>query len=174
MVAALLLLVGVGPASRASAQRAALREPQAGGLTAAEVTRLFDAYAMVQAQEFLGLDDKQYPLFVQRFRELQDTRRRHLQQRVRLLQQFRQLTQAGTAGADDAALRRSLEEWKTLEVNERDDTGRALGGVDGVLSLRQQVRFRVFEEQMERRKLELMGRARQGARAGRGVPPGDR
>jgi hypothetical protein len=33
-----------------------------------------------------------------------------------------------------------------------------------VLDLRQQIRFRVFEEQMERRKIELLVRARQANR----------
>ena len=36
--------------------------------------------------------------------------------------------------------------------------------VDQVLDLRQQARFRVFEEQMERRKVELLLRARQANR----------
>jgi hypothetical protein len=169
----MLLAVSLLTPVPAAAQRA-LREPQVAGLTAAEITRLFDAYAVVQAQDFLTLDDKQYPQFVQRFRELQETRRRHLQQRTRLVQQLRILTQP-EASRSDEALRRSLEEWKELDATERDDIARAIGGVDGVLSLRQQVRFRVFEQQMERRKLELMGRARQGGRAaGRAVPPDDR
>ncbi len=37
----------------------------------------------------------------------------------------------------------------------------ALTGVDEVLDVRQQLRFRLFEEQMERRKVELLMRARQ-------------
>ena len=40
--------------------------------------------------------------------------------------------------------------------------------IDQVLDLRQQARFRVFEEQMDRRKLELVMRARQANQASRG------
>ncbi len=53
----------------------------------------------------------------------------------------------------------------------RDGDARALAeirkaydAVDEVLDVRQQSMFRVFEEQMERRKLELVTRARQANR----------
>ena len=50
---------------------------------------------------------------------------------------------------------------------------RALDGVDEILTVRQQARFRLFEDQMERRKLDLLMRARQNvrnpARRGRGA-----
>ena len=44
------------------------------------------------------------------------------------------------------------------------DARKALDALDQTLDLRQQARFRVFEEQMERRKLELVTRARQANR----------
>ena len=37
--------------------------------------------------------------------------------------------------------------------------------IDEVLDVRQRLRFRVFEEQMERRKFDLLMRARQANRA---------
>jgi len=42
--------------------------------------------------------------------------------------------------------------------------------VDEVLDLRQQARFRVFEERIERRKLELLMRARQQNRPNQRQP----
>jgi hypothetical protein len=42
---------------------------------------------------------------------------------------------------------------------------KAYDGIDQVLDLRQQAQFRVFEELMDRRKLELVMRARQANRA---------
>jgi len=39
-----------------------------------------------------------------------------------------------------------------------------------VLDLRQQVRFRIFEEQMERRKVDLLMRARQANRQRQSAP----
>ena len=43
--------------------------------------------------------------------------------------------------------------------------------VDQVLDVRQQARFRLFEEQMERRKVDLLMRARQRVYAQHGVRP---
>ena len=59
------------------------RQGQAGELSPAEVQRLFDAYALVQAQEALALTDEQYGRFVTAMKTLQETRRRHQQERAR-------------------------------------------------------------------------------------------
>jgi hypothetical protein len=58
-------------------------------------------------------------------------------------------------------------------LREADERGaaelkRAYEAVDETLDVRQQARFRVFEERMEQQKLELLMRARQNARASRG------
>jgi hypothetical protein len=164
-----LLLAGVltlGMATVAAAQDAQA-EPGGAGLTPPEVLRLLDAYAIVQAQDQLSLDDKQYPLFVERFKHLQEVRRRHLVARARVVQTLRRLSAPQPPpDADEAALRRGLESLRDQERTGREDVERALAAVDQVLTLRQQVRFRVFEDQMERRKLDLLSRARQGARGG--------
>jgi len=41
-------------------------------------------------------------------------------------------------------------------------------GIDQTLDVRQQARFRVFEQEIEQRKLQLLMRARQQNRANRG------
>src|SRR5690348_11155561 len=46
-------------------------------ISLAELNRLFEAYAVVQAQDYLKLTDEQYPDFVARLKALQDARRRH-------------------------------------------------------------------------------------------------
>jgi hypothetical protein len=45
---------------------------------------------------------------------------------------------------------------------------RAYESLDEVLDVRQQARFRIFEEMIERRKMDLLMRARQAAAARRG------
>ena len=50
-----------------------------------EVQKLLDGYAVIQAQEFLGLSDEQFGQFLPRLRALQEVRRRNEQERVRLL-----------------------------------------------------------------------------------------
>ena len=48
-----------------------------------------------------------------------------------------------------------------LESRNAAEMRKAYNALDEVLEVRQQARFRVFEEQIERRKIELLTRARQ-------------
>ena len=72
---------------------------------------------------------------------------------------------APDAKADDAPLRDGLKALQDLDARTAAEIKKAYEGIDQVLDLRQQARFRVFEEQMERRKIELVTRARQNNRA---------
>jgi hypothetical protein len=65
---------------------------------------------------------------------------------------------------DETAIRAQLTALQELEARSAAETRRAYGDLDTLLDARQQARFRVFEDQLERRKLELMLRARQNAR----------
>jgi len=140
-----------------------------------EVQRLFDAYVLMQAQERLGISDAQYPQFVQRLKALLDTRRRTVVARTALIQELARGTsdQAGGLALDAAGIKERLERLRELDDRGAADLRQAYDALDQVLELRQRARFRVFEEQMERRKVELLTRARQAARASRnGVPKG--
>ena len=131
------------------------------GVSPAEIQRLFDAYVVMQAQQELQLSDDQFPRFLSRMRTLQDVRRRGQMQRGRMLQELRRLSQAG---GQDEALRAQLKALNDLEARVGTEVRQALDGVDQMLDLRQQARFRLFEEQMERRKVDLLMRARQANR----------
>ncbi len=127
----------------------------------AEVQRLFDGYALVQAQQFLALPDDQYGRFLPRFMALQNTRRQALQQHTRVLNMLRK---ALNDGQTDEQIQSAIKQLQDIEDRGIADTRKAQESVDQVLDLRQQGRFRIFEEQMERRKLELVTRARQANR----------
>ncbi len=71
---------------------------------------------------------------------------------------------APRATTDDAAIRERLTALQELESRGAAENRKAYTELDALLDPRQQARFRVFEEQIERRKLELMLRARQNAR----------
>jgi hypothetical protein len=133
------------------------------GVSPAEIQRLFDAYVVMQAQQELQLTDDQFPKFLARVRSLQDIRRRGQMQRGRMFQELRRLSQAPVP--DEAQLRAQLKALSDLESRVQTEVRQALDGVDQVLDLRQQARFRLFEEQMERRKVDLLMRARQANRA---------
>ncbi len=143
----------------------AMPAPDAADLRPAEIQRLFDAYLVMEAQQSLGLSDAQYPPFLTRLRALQDTRRRHLTGRAALLVELARMTAPRTAPpADEGAIRERLTALQELESRSAAESRKAYGDLDALLDTRQQARFRVFEDQIERRKLELMLRARQNAR----------
>ena len=150
-------------AKRPAAERAA------GALSPGEVVGMLDAYALVQAQETLQLTDAQYPTFVTRLKKLHETRRRGQQERIRILRELRQLAgPQATVPVDEAAVRDQLKALRDLDERSTADLRRAYDALDEVLDVRQQARFRIFEEMIERRKMDLLMRARQGAAGRRG------
>ncbi|HEY2906057.1 MAG TPA: hypothetical protein VGJ29_09165 [Vicinamibacterales bacterium] len=140
-------------------------EPNAAtdAITPAELQRMFDAYALMQAQDQLKLNDDQYSQFLSRFKALQDVRRRSLQERTRAIQSLRKMLN-GTQAADESQMKDQLKALDDLEARSATDVKKAHDALDQVLDTAQQAKFRVFEENMERRKLELVTRARQANR----------
>jgi Spy/CpxP family protein refolding chaperone len=65
---------------------------------------------------------------------------------------------------DEAQLKERMKALQDLETRSAADVKKAYDAIDQVLDVRQQAKFRVFEELMERRKLELVSRARQANR----------
>ena len=164
-----LLAVAIG--TDASAQPRRLRAAQAAaqadgpGADPAELGRLFDAYTVMQAQEALGLDEAHFGPFVTRLRALQQLRRRNVRERAIALRELRQLLQQSPG--NEVALKDKLDALTRLEVTIRADEQKARDLVDDVLDIRQRARFRLLEQQLELRKLELVNRARARQRANR-------
>jgi hypothetical protein len=170
VITALLAVVVAGqqpPASPPAPQSPDARQP-----TAAEVQTLFDAMVVVQAQKALDLTDAQYPQFVGRLKALQDARRRGQRGRAQILLQLQRLTNRNNAAADDAQLRTLLRSLDDLQERTAADVRKAYENLDQALDLRQQARFRVFEEQIERRKFEFLLNARRRARTQAGTGRG--
>jgi len=152
----------------AHAQPAAQQQPPPPGLAAGEVQKLLDAYALVQAQDFLNLNDAQFNAFLPKLRVLQETRRRNEQERMRLVQELRRMTNGRGGQFPENDLRDRLRALRELETRAGGEIQRAVDGIDQTLDVRQQARFRVFEQEIEQRKLQLLMRARQQNRANRG------
>src|SRR5436190_7545374 len=165
MIGSLLVVVlstGLGLAEpSASPHQAANAVPDGrsnrapGDLSPAEVVVMLDAYAMVQAQNALQLNDSQYGSFVARLKTLQETHRRNQRARNQIVQELRRLTAAQVATIDETAVRDRLKALRELDDRSAADVRRAYDSLDEVLDLRQQARFRIFEEQLERRKMDL-------------------
>jgi Spy/CpxP family protein refolding chaperone len=161
-----LCLFCVLPASHVAAAQRQGRGGAEGSLeqpvTPGEIQRMFDSYALMQAQDQLKISDDRFPQFLTRFKALQDVRRRTLQERARTVQELRQLVNAPQP--DEAQLKDRLKALADLEGRAAEEIRKAQDAIDQVLDVRQQAKFRVFEETMERRKLELVTRARQANR----------
>lgn len=130
-------------------------------LSPAEIQRLFDAMLVADAQQALALSDQQYPEFITRLRALQGARRANQLQRVKLMAELQRLSNPRGPAGDEATLKDRLLALQELESRSAAELRRAYNQIDEVLDVRQQARFRVLEEQVERRKLELLMRARQ-------------
>jgi hypothetical protein len=150
---------------RAAGARAAQARPPAGEAPdQAEVIRLFDAYAVMQAQEALELDDATFGPFVTRLRALQDVRRRHVRQRTAAIRELRRLLDSP---GNEAVMKERLDTLARLDEAAAVEETKARASIDALLDVRQQARFRVLEQQLELRRLELIGRARQRLRNAR-------
>jgi Spy/CpxP family protein refolding chaperone len=159
-VAGVMALSAVVPAAGQPAPGAA-PVPQE-GVSPAEIQRMFDAYALMQAQEQLKIADDQFAQFLSRFKALQDARRKALQDRMRILQNLRKLV--NEPQSDENQIKEQLKALQDLDARVIADVKKAYDAVDQVLDVHQQAKFRLFEENMERRKLELVARARQANR----------
>ena len=137
-------------------------------LTNSELVDMLDTYAIVQAQQALQLNDSQYAQFVTRLKRLHQIRRQSTRQRNQILQDLRRLTQE--ASPDENVLRARLKALDEHDLRAADELRRAYDAMDEVLDARQQARFRLFEERMERQKLDLLMRARSRAGRANGQP----
>jgi hypothetical protein len=165
-----LMVVGRsgGVAAQAQQPSAPVAAPSdAQGVSAGEIQRLYDAYALVQAQEALQLTDDHYARFVARLKALQEIRRRHLVARNRILLDLRRLTNVQTP-AGEAEMRDRLKALRDEDERGAAEVRKAYDAVDELLDVRQQAKFRLFEEQMDRKRLDLLMRARQNVRGRRG------
>ena len=159
MLSLLILTIAL---AQTPAERPAAR-PERPALTNAELVDMLDTYAIVQAQQALQLNDAQYGQFVTRLKRLHQIRRQNTRLRSQILQDLRRLTQE--VAPDENALRTRMKALDDHDIRAADDLRRAYSAVDEVLDSRQQARFRLFEERIERQKLDLLMRARN--RAGR-------
>jgi len=71
---------------------------------------------------------------------------------------------------EESEIKARLSSLQELESRTAAEMRKAYNALDEVLDVRQQGRFRVFEEQIERRKIELLMRARQQNRQNNARP----
>ena len=128
------------------------------GVSPGEVQRMFDAYALMQAQEQLKISDEQFARFMPRFKALQEARRKTQSDRTQIIIELRRL--ASATSPDEAQIKEKLRALQDVDGRTAGDLKKSYESIDEVLNVKQQAQFRVFEEVMERRKLDMISRAR--------------
>jgi hypothetical protein len=134
-------------------------------ISAVQIQRWFEAFTVLQAQEALQLSEAQYGRFVTRLKALQDARRKHQVARNQIMGDLRRLTNPQNGSNDEGALTDRLKALRDEDDRAAVDLKKGYEGVEETLDIRQQARFRIFEERMEQQKLELLMKTRQNARA---------
>jgi Spy/CpxP family protein refolding chaperone len=130
-------------------------------MTVQQVEEYFDQVMLHQARTNLTLADDQFLRFGAGLRRLQAARRQHQRQRLAMIRDLGNLINA--APLDESAVTAKLKELDDFSAESTGEIRTAYDAIDRVLTLRQRARFRIFEEVMERRKLDLVSRARQQA-----------
>jgi hypothetical protein len=174
--AALIALTTPGVHARTRFQQPGVPPPAAPNAPAnpislAELNRLFEAYAVVQAQDYLKLTDEQYPDFVARLKALQDARRRHFVNHNRIIGDLNRALHLPEDQIDDKSLRAAYEALDREDDSAQIEIKKAFENVIALLDVRQRARFRVFEENLERRKLDLLSRVQRPNRKVLNPPP---
>jgi hypothetical protein len=164
-----LMLIACTTALVAAQQDAPPERPnriRAEGLTPADVEDMLDALALMQAEKHLQVSDTQYPTFVTRLKNLHQTRKRNRQGRIQAVRELQRLTAPNRPPSDESIVRERLKALREHDDRAAAELRKAYDALDEILDARQQARFRVFELELERRKLDLLVRARQGAARG--------
>jgi hypothetical protein len=138
---------GGGPQRPAAADQAKL----------ATVQDLLDGMEISNADKALQIDDQHYAVFIQRLRNLQRLRRQHLMQHQRLVGELRRLANQQPP-VEDALLEAPTKHLDDFDRQSAQEIQNAYAQIDEVLNVRQRARFRLFEENMEQRKLEILTR----------------
>jgi hypothetical protein len=136
-----------------------------------EVFRVVDAYVAENLQARLGLGDEQTARALPLVRRLHADRRQFAERRLLALGQMRRFARSGAG--DDARAAELLRSLRAAEAEERAAVQSAQQALDGVLTPTQQVKYRIFEAEVEHRVRQAMARMRAQRREGGGRPRSD-
>jgi hypothetical protein len=136
------------------------------------IQQMFDTMAIVEAERFLPLSPEQYAGFVQRLRRLQEARMQGNRRRGRVMNELRSLVgPQAPADVPDSAIEAKLKELAAADAEGYAGIHKAIDELDAGLNARQRARFRMLEENVERRKIDFLTKVRGGGPGGfEGIP----
>jgi hypothetical protein len=127
------------------------------------IQQMFDTMAIMEAERFLPLNNEQYPVFVQRLRRLQETRMQSNRRRTKALNELRALVgPQAQPDVADSLIDAKLKELAAAEVEGAAAVRKALDDLEAGLTTRQRARYRLLEENVERRKIDFLTKVRGG------------
>jgi hypothetical protein len=142
-------------------------------MTVQQVEQYFDALVLNQARRQLQLSEDQFLRFGARLQRLQMARRQLQRRRTVAIRDLTAISGPNATTGDEVISQR-LRDLETVVSEGTRQVTLAQEDIDAMLTVRQRARFRVFEDMMERRKLELLARARaraEGSPDGVAAPP---
>lgn len=146
---------GTGQRGLARAGQRAGLPPVGPNMNQQQLQAWLDAFALVQAEKELQLTGEQYANFVAKLTRLHNVRRRTVMERRRVLNELAGLLQS-SANARDEVIEEKLRTLEEVTRRGGEDLRRSYQEVDAVLTPWQRGRFRLFEETLERRKIDLL------------------
>jgi len=147
---------GQRPAGAGRAGRAGL-PPITANMNPQQLQAHVDAWELLQATQVLKLSDEQYLTFGARLQRIQMIRRKQMQEHRRLMGELNLLLNSNPVGKpeDIDAHVKALGDARETEAA---DLKKAYLDLDAVLTPWQRGRFRQFEDQVERMKIELLAK----------------
>jgi hypothetical protein len=134
---------------------------------------MFDAMTVVEAEKFLPVPADQYAAFVVKLKRLQEARAAATRQRNRVVAELRGLVgPQARADVPDSLIDAKLKELAKIEADSSAAVRQAMDDLDAVLSPRQRARFRLLEENLDRKKLDMLTKVRQPGGPGPFPGPG--
>jgi hypothetical protein len=163
-----MILAGLGiamamPAGAGESADERARKAEARQAAMDEVSKVIDSYLLTHVQDALALSDEKATKIVPLIVTYQAGRRNHFERRNRLVGEMRKALESG--GATEARIGEMMKEMRTLETDEAAKLRKALEAIDQELTVVQQAKFRLLEQDVHRRMGELRDKARRKQRA---------
>jgi len=150
------------PAGRGQRAAGAGRAGRAGlpaitaNMTPQQLQGFIDTWEQIQAIDILKLTAEQSQNFIGRLQRIQAIRRKQMQEHHRLMAEMVLLLNANPA-AKPEDIDTHVKALADARETEAADLKKAYLDLDAVLTPWQRGKFRQFEDQVERRKIELLG-----------------
>ena len=127
-----------------------------------EVSKVIDGYLLSHVQDALGLSEEEATEVVPLIVKHQACRRAHFERRNRLVGEMRKAFESGSA--TEAKIGELMKEIRSLEIDEAAKLRKAVEAIDEKLTVVQQAKFRVLEQDVHRRMGEMRDTARRKQR----------